>query len=42
MAFGGEGAILSSAIAASAVIGAGVIWTAIVITRGDMELPAST
>lgn len=45
MAFGGEGAILSSAIAASAasaVIGAGVIWTAIVMTRGDMEPRAST
>ena len=45
MAFGGEGAILSSAIAASAasaVIGAGVIWTAIVMTRGDTEPPAST
>lgn len=45
MAFGGEGAILSSAIAesaASAIIGAGVIWTAIVMTRGDTERPAST
>ena len=45
MAFGGEGAILSSAIgasAASAVIGAGVIWTAIVMTRGDTQPPAPT
>lgn len=45
MAFGGEGAILSSAIAASAasaVIAAGVIWTAIVMTRGDTEPPTST
>ena len=44
MAFVGEDAILSSAIsesAASAVIGAGVIWTAIVMTRGDTEPPAS-
>jgi hypothetical protein len=45
MAFGGESAILSSAIAASAggaVIGAGVIWTAIVTTRGDTDPPTST
>jgi hypothetical protein len=45
MAFGGDGAILSSAIAAStgsAVIAAGVIWTAIVMTRGDTEPAAST
>lgn len=44
MAFGGDGAILSSTIAASAgsaVIAAGVIWTAIVMTRGDTEPPAS-
>lgn len=37
MAYGGEGAIMSSAIAASAssaVIAMGVVWTAHVLTRG--------
>ena len=40
MAFGGEGAILSSAIAASvasALIASGVLWTVYVTTRGDTQ-----
>ena len=41
MAYGGDGAILSSAIAASgaaAVIALGVVWTAHVMTRGDVPI----
>lgn len=40
MAFGGEDAVLSSAISASgatALIAAGVIWTGIAMTRGDTQ-----
>jgi hypothetical protein len=41
MVYGGEGAILSSAIAASAgsvLVALAVVWTAHVMTRGDVEI----
>ena len=44
MVFGGEGAIVSSAIAASAgsaLIALGVAWTAHLVTRGDPEIVSS-
>jgi hypothetical protein len=44
MVFGGEGAFISSAIAASAgsaIIALGVIWTAHAMTRGDAQIVSS-